>query len=54
MSHLVTFAVMLAVLIPMKLTLPTETRTTMSGLLPALVACLDWWMTAGLSPGAGG
>ena len=47
MSHLVTFAVMLAVLVPVNLALQPDTRTTMS-LLPALVACLIV-MTAGLS-----
>ncbi len=47
MSHLVTFAAMLAVLVPVNLWLQPETRTTMV-LLPALVACLVV-MTAGLS-----
>jgi homopolymeric O-antigen transport system permease protein len=47
MSHLVTFAVLLAVLVPVNLALQPETRTTM-WLLPVLVACLIV-MTAGLS-----
>jgi len=47
MSHLVTFAAMVAVLVPVNLVLQPETRTTMV-LFPALVACLVV-MTAGLT-----
>ena len=47
MSHLVTFAVMLAVLVPVNLALQPDTRQTMI-LLPVLVACLIV-MTAGLA-----
>ena len=47
MSHLVTFAAMLVVLVPVNLILQPETRRTMI-LLPVLVACLIV-ITAGLS-----
>ena len=47
MSHLVTFAAMVAVLVPVNLALQPETRTTMI-LLPALIVCLVV-MTAGLA-----
>ena len=47
MSHLVTFAAMVAVLVPVNLILQPETRTTMI-LLPALIVCLVV-MTAGLA-----
>ena len=47
MSHLVTFAVMLAVLVPVNLALQPDTRQTMI-LLPVLVVCLIV-MTAGLA-----
>jgi lipopolysaccharide transport system permease protein len=47
MSHLVTFAVMLAVLVPVNLILQPDARSTIV-LLPVLVACLIV-MTAGLS-----
>jgi ABC-type polysaccharide/polyol phosphate export permease len=47
MSHLVTFAAMVAVLVPVNLILQPEARTTMI-LLPALIVCLVV-MTAGLA-----
>ncbi len=48
MSHLVTFAVMLAVLIPVNLALQPEARTHDGGCCRSCVACL-FVMTAGLS-----
>ena len=47
LSHLVTFAAMVAVLVPVNLVLEPDTRRTMI-LLPALIVCLVI-MTAGLS-----
>jgi ABC-type polysaccharide/polyol phosphate export permease len=47
LSHLVTFAAMVAVLVPVNLVLQPETRSTMIMLVP-LIACLVI-MTAGLS-----
>ena len=47
MSHLITFAAMVAVLVPVNLILQPETRTTMI-LLPVLIVCLIV-MTAGMA-----